>query len=378
MKKDKGSSLKDRLRKSYESRDKGGNSRPSAMDWKKVENVKFFKPKEGKNNINIIPYIVKTKNDPLVHSGDAKVGDESYMLDVYMHRNIGPTQAEVLCLKSNYGKPCPICKQAQEFKDAGKKDEASALWPKRQCFYNVIDVKNPEAGIQVFGISHFLFEKELIEEARAAADDGDIVDFVDIDDGKSVSFRAVETSSPIGGKNVTFFEYKSFSFSERDEPLDPDLVKEAVSFDALLKVQTPAEMEKVIFGDDDEEEAEEEEADDDDDEKEEEEPVKKAKAPVKKAPAKKVVEEDDEEEEEPDADDEEADEEEEDEPPAKPVKKAPAKAPAKEEKPAKKGSSNPCPSGHKYGLDNDKHDECEDCDSWADCLKEKNRLKKAK
>jgi len=97
--KKKSGSLKDRLNKSYESKDKGGGGRPSAMDWKKVENVKFYKPKEGSNRIDIIPYKTKTKNDPLVASGDCKIGEESYMLDLFIHNSIGPTQSDVICLK---------------------------------------------------------------------------------------------------------------------------------------------------------------------------------------------------------------------------------------------------------------------------------------
>lgn len=298
--KKKNSSLKDRMKKSYESKDKGGGNRPSCMDWKKAKNVKFFTPKEGKNRINIIPYVVKTKNDPLVHSGDAEIGDQSYMLDLWVHNYVGDTSAEVICPKSNFNKPCPICKQAQEFKDAGKKDEASALWPKRRCYYNVIDVKNPDEGIQVFNISHFLFEKELIEEARASSDDGDIIDFVDIDDGKMIEFRAAEVEKSFGGKLTKFLEYKSFVFKERDEALDPSLIEEAISFDECMKVLTPAEIEKILYGEDSE--------DDDDDDT----PPKKGKAPAKK-PTKKIEDNDDEDEEDDEDEDEEDSEDDDDE-----------------------------------------------------------------
>jgi len=355
----KNNSLKDRLKKSYESKDKGGGSRPSAFDWKKIDSVKFFKPKEGKNRINIIPYIVKTKNDPLVRSGDSKVGDQSYMLDVFLHRNVGPSQAEVICPKSNFGKPCPICKQAQEFKDAGKKEEASALWPKRSCFYNIIDAKNPEEGIQIWNISHFLFEKELIEEARAASDDGEIVDFVDIDDGKTITFRAAEVDKIINGKKATYLEYKSFVFVDREEALDSDLVNQTVSFDELMKLPTDKEIEALLFGEDDEEEEDsEEESEDDEDEK-----------PSKKKTKKEEDEEAEDDSSESNSDDDDEEEEE------KPVKKPMVKA--KENTKAKK-SDNPCPHGHKYGVDVDGHEECDDCDSWADCIKESNKLKKKK
>jgi len=367
----KSNSLKDRLKKSYESKDKGGGSRPSAFDWKKADGVKFYKAKEGKNRINIIPYIVKTKNDPLVRAGDTKVGDQSYMLDVFIHRNIGPTQAEVICPKSNFGKPCPICKQAQEFKDNGKKDEASALWPKRQCFYNVIDGKNPDEGIQIFAISHYLFEKELIEEARAASDDGDIIDFVDIDDGKMIEFRGAETTSNINGKAVTFLEYKSFVFKEREESLDSDLVEKAISFDDLMKLPSDDEIKALMFGDDDAE-ADDEEVEEEDDDEEESPKNKNIKRDKK---ASKEAEEEEEESEEDDDDVPENDQDDDEEEDEKPVKKQPAKA---KKEPPKKPQKGLCPKGLKYGVDcNSK--KCDDeCDEWAEYLKEQNKLKKKK
>lgn len=363
----KSNSLKDRLKKSYESKDRGAGTRPSAMNWKLVEDIKFYKPKEGKNKIDIIPYEIKTKNDPLVKTGDAKVGDQSYMLDLWIHSNIGSTQAQIICNKENFNKPCPICEQRQAFYNEGKKDEASALKAKRQCFYNVRDVKNNPDEIQIWPISHFLFEKELIEEAKASADDGGIVDFVDIDDGKSINFRAAETESVINGKSVKFLEYKSFSFSDRDDPLDDSWVKKAVSFDELMILNTYDEAKKILFGDEDGNDS------DDDDDK-----------PVKGKNKKSSVEEDDEDVDDDDdtddeevdteseEDEEESDEDEEDDEPAPKVK---AKPVAKKTTVGKPNTVFKCPHKHKFGIDCEKFEECGDCDEWANCKKENKKLK---
>jgi phage pi2 protein 07 len=374
----KKNSLKDRLKKDYESKDRGAGSRPSAMDWKKIDDVKFFKPKEGKNIIDIVPYIIKTKNDPLVKTGDAKIGDQSYMLDLFIHSNIGPTQAQIICLKEPFGKPCPICEQRQAFYNEGKKDEAGVLKAKRQCFYNVRDVKNASDEIQVFNISHFLFQKELIEEAKASADDGGIVDFVDIDDGKSISFRAAETESLINGKTVKFLEYKSFSFKDREDPLDESWVKKAVAFDELMKLHTYDEIKKILFGDEDE---------DTDSDDEDEKPKAKGKTKGHPVDEDEDEESDDEEEDSDDSDDkdesddeDETEEDEEDEEPApKPkAKVATKKAPAKMAI-GKSVTVFKCPSKYVFGKDCDKFpDDCSDCDIWADCAKEQKKLKAKK
>lgn len=364
----KKNSLKDRLKKDYESKDRGAGSRPSAMDWKKIDDVKFFKPKEGKNIIDIVPYIIKTKNDPLVKTGDAKIGDQSYMLDLFIHSNIGPTQASIICLKETFGKPCPICEQRQAFYNEGKKDEAGVLKAKRQCFYNVRDVKNAPDEIQVFNISHYLFQKELIEEAKASADDGGIVDFVDIDDGKSVSFRAAETESLIGGKTVKFLEYKSFSFKDREDPLDESWVKKAVSFDELMKLHTYDEAKKILFGDEDED------IDSNSDDEEDEKPSKgKPKShPVEDDEPEDEDEDSEESNDEDDTDDE--DEIDEDIEEEKPAPKTKAKSATNKVTIGKKV----CPSGHVFGKDCDNKkfkNDCDDCDEWADCAKEQKKLK---
>jgi hypothetical protein len=373
-KKSKGSSLKDRMKKSYESKDKGGGNRPQAFNWNKVKNIKFFKPVEDKRNtINIIPYPVSTENDPLVASGDIKVGDLSYMLDAYVHTYVGPTQAEVICLKSNFNKPCPICEQAKAFWDEGKKKEAKTLYPKRFCVYNIQDIKNPSEKL-IWYVKHFNFEKEMIDEARNYSNDGDIVDFVDPEEGKSISFRWAKEETVIDGKATTYFKGKSFQFPDRDEPIDPSLIEGAVSLDGLMKVQTYKEIEKLLSLEEEDEEAEEE------DEK-----------PAKKSSKKKEVEEEEEDEEQDEDDAEEEDSEEEDEEAEeeddeiedpveeeKPAKKTAKKSAKKEPEKASTKSSPKCPHKHTYGKDCDTTNDCEDCDEYFNCLKVFNSLKKKK
>lgn len=330
------SSLKDRLKKSYQDKDKGGSGQP-AFDWKKVDReVKYFKPKEGKNRINIIPYVIKSKNHPLVKTGDAKVGELDYLYDTYLHQRIGPSQTDIICLKKNFGKPCPICEQAEEYKQKGKEKEYMALRPKRMVLYNVQDVKNPEKGLQVFQISHFLFEHELIDEARNSSDNGEIIDFPDIEEGKVVSFRA--STASFGGHE--YFEYKSFSFLDREDPLEEDLIEEAISFDEIAKILSYEEIEKILYGEDSEPEEEEEE-------EEEEEAIKKSS----KKPKKTEIEEEEEE----------------------PVKKKSNKVKEEDEeepvKKIKKNEKEKCPFGHAFGEDVDQTEDCEDCEEWGKCLK---------
>ena len=225
-KKKKGGLAK-RYQASYESKGSSGG-KAGVMDWKKVDGeVQFFSPAEGRNRINIIPYTIKTKNHPLVKKGEWDVGEKDYVMDVFVHRGVGPSEASVLCLKSTFGKPCPICKQAQAFRKQGKEDEASALKPSRRVFYNVQDLKKPDT-LKVFETSHFLFEKELIGEARDD-EEGGFVDFANSETGKEIKFRTSKVSR--GG--YEFNEFKSFSFEDRDENIPDELLEKAISFDEI-------------------------------------------------------------------------------------------------------------------------------------------------
>ena len=161
----KKSTLGKRYQASYESKE-SSSPRKGVMNYKKIDGeISFFSPQEGKNRINIIPYEIKTKNHPLVKRGEFAIGDKDYVMDIFTHRNVGPTEATVLCLKGTYGKPCPICELSAKFRSEGKEKEANELKSGRRVFYNIEDCKEP-GKLKIFETSHYLFEKELIDEAR--------------------------------------------------------------------------------------------------------------------------------------------------------------------------------------------------------------------
>jgi hypothetical protein len=359
---------------SYNTKDRGG-SRPQAFDWSKVEDIKFYTPKEKKNKICIISYPIKTKNDPLVYSKDSEIGDDSYMLDIQQHTYIGPQKADIVCL-TQFGKKCLICDKAQEFNANKDKKSASKLWPYRFCYYNVIDMLNPDEGIQVFAIKYNKFEKVLITAARAAADDDGIMDFSDNANPTIISFWGEKVTKNIDENNATWVEFSNFTFKPT-EKIDKAIIKQALSFDEIVKLPSPSEVEKTLFGDVDEEDnSDDEDTDDDEDEK------PKAKGKTKGHP---VEDDDDDEDEDSDNSDDEDDSDDEDEPDEdeeeEPAPKPKAKSKVETKKPVAKKvvvgkpmTALKCPTGHKFGIDTDKYKkDCEDCDIWADCAKEKKK-----
>ena len=340
--------LSKRYQASFDTKESRGGSKNGVMDWRKVDGeVNFFKPVEGKNRINIIPYVIKSKNHPLVKRGEFEIGDTDYVMDYWVHRSVGLSEANVICLKETYGKPCPICEQSALLAKEGKDKEAKDLKPKRRVIYNIQDLKEPDK-LKVFEASHNLFEKELIDEARDD-EEGGFVDFADVEDGKEVKFRASETSF---GK-IKYMEFKSFGFEDRDEPIPDELVESAISFDEIMNVPTYEEVEKILYGQEDE----------DSDEDDYDETPKKS--------SKKVADEDDEDDEPAPAKKskhrDEEDEDEDDEPPKKSSKKSFDDMEDVEDEPPKKAGK--CPFGHKFGSDVDGFDDCDNCDCWDKCTK---------
>ena len=364
----KKSGLAKRYQASYESKGSSSGGRAGVMNYRKVDGeIEFFSPQEGRNRINIIPYVIKTKNHPLVKKGEFEIGDKDYVMDIFVHRGVGPSEESVLCLKSTYGKPCPICEQSALLRKQGKEKEAGDLKASRRVFYNIQDMKEPDK-LKVFETSHYLFEKELIDEARDD-EEGGFVDFADPIDGKEIKFRAIDVQKG----SIKFKEFKSFGFEDRDDPIPYELLESAISFDEIMNVPTYEEAEKILFGQDEDEDDEVDEKpskkskkDDDDGDDDDDDDV-----PPKKS-ARNRDEDDDEPDEKPSKSSRKPEKDDDDEP-VKPSKKSSKNDEDDEvdEKPSKKSSSGDCKFEHCFGKDCDKFDDCDDCDCWDKCVKAK-------
>ena len=196
--------------------------------------VSYFKPKEGKNIIDIIPWIIQTNN----HPAGMSAGLEDYILDIWVHYNVGAMESRYVCLERTFGKPCPICEEMKALKEDENATEKQIndLKPKHRAVYNLIDLSNENKGIQLFNVSHWNFEKELVEEAETAEEE--IIVFSDLKVGRSIRFRANEVQR---GGFKPYFEYKSFSFLERDE-YDSDILNEAIPLYKILHIPTYEEV----------------------------------------------------------------------------------------------------------------------------------------
>jgi hypothetical protein len=227
-----------------------GEARQSFMNWAGVK-LKFFAMKKDMDrvNLNILPYQITSQKHPEVVAGRRKVGQWDYLLDVWVHRNLGPNKKDMLCPKSTYGKACPACEERQKLYDEGRDEEAKAFTPSRRAIYNVqlIGRNGPEEAPMLFATSHQCFNKELIEESVASSKGPVPVPFASIGpDGKVVSFRVSEKAL---GSNK-FCEAKSFQFLDRDEEISDEVLEQCESLDERLIVPTAKQILDAMYGND--------------------------------------------------------------------------------------------------------------------------------
>jgi len=301
--------------------------KPNVFDLEMLGETEFFAPETGKNKIDIIPYLAGTDKHP---AGIAK-GDPEYVLVYYKHKGLGPTQrTTVVCPKSTFGKPCPVCEERDKLIADGQEELADSLKPKKYAAYWVVDKLAEEEALKLFDVQWFFFEKELCDASMNPDEDDDSsvverpVPYAALEGGYSVKFRATDE---VFGK-AKFKKFKDFRFAKRKEDYDEAILQDTIPLDSLLVVKSYSELKGIIFSD-----GEEAVPEDDD------------MLPSRKDKTAEKMEDDDI-------------------PESKPAKKSFIKK-AKTESADKESAK--CPHGHRIGVDIDKKDDCEDCEMYKEC-----------
>lgn len=201
----------------------------------------FYRPKDQHyGTIDIIPFVVKNSNYPVKDM----IGFPDYVLDIWVHRFVGASKGQFLCLSRTFGKPCPICEEIDNLmKDKMANEELiKSLQPKRRCFYNVIDLEVPEKEqkVQIFEEAHWLFEKHLLLAATTRG--GGYIPFQDIEVGKSIEFFAVENKSPKGKS----FNYERINLKDRP-PYSESIYNQAFPLDEMLVIPTYEEVRNAFY-----------------------------------------------------------------------------------------------------------------------------------
>ncbi len=226
--------LEQRSKEAYNKRGDSGKFRSFLSDDMPLTK---WSPESGDHVIDVIPYLAGDKHP------DQKSDTVCDRLDVYAHRGVGPTEDWVLCPARNYGKPCPICEHQDVMRKNGEdEDDIREIGPKRRVLYQIICLntrKDEDAGVQLWEVSHWLFDKQLSALSRKKN-----ILFASIDHGHTIEF-----TKDGKGKGT---EYSALYFDQEErEPLDDEILDQTVSIDDYLELKTYEEIEDLFFGETD-------------------------------------------------------------------------------------------------------------------------------
>src|SRR5574340_1066821 len=101
-----------------------------------------------------------------------KKGDLIDKITIFVHRKIGADSKSYICPRT-IKEPCPICEERARLQKDYKANEAlvKAFKPQIKELYNVINLDDKKAGVQLLEYSYANFGKMLDEEVREGRED---------------------------------------------------------------------------------------------------------------------------------------------------------------------------------------------------------------
>jgi hypothetical protein len=200
-------------------------------------NVQIWRPDTGDHFIDVLPFLAGP-NHPHV-----KEDKPAYLLDLDVHRNVGPMNLQYVCLSEIWGEPCPICEDIKAVRRSIK--EWNEIRAYRRCFYFVWvkDTEKEKAkGIQVWEVPYHFFQKK-IEAISKIPVTGGIIPWTDLDHGKSVAFQIQKsgTYKRPDGSSGNSVEYLGFQFVDRQEMIPDKICDMVFPLDDALKMKASYE-----------------------------------------------------------------------------------------------------------------------------------------
>ncbi len=321
------------------------------------EGIGFWRPKAGEHLIDILPIPISNNDYP-----DKKVqkGDLLIDLQYLIYKYVGPLSEMFISPARNYGLKDPIEEYIQQHdldKSAWNKVRA-----KQEHIYLVWVHDTPEEeakGVQIWQVSWwFMFEP--LKTVKINPRGGGVIEYWDIDHGKSIWFKIDDTGSyeDDNGKVRKSIKYLGHKVVDREEPIPDKILDQIFPVDTCLNLHPSYEDIYEAFY---------------------QKPYSKEEEIIKEETTEEGITEEEEEEEK--GTEEETEEEiktEEEEKPKKETKKKPKKKKEVKKKPKKKKDDElVCPHGHTFGVDLDEEefeDDCEECEIWNECYEKQEKL----
>ncbi len=221
----------------------GGRSFSIFLKDKIPAGIEFWRCKEGDHLVDIIPFYA---GPDMPHGDDGQPiteeGGTDYVLDLFVHVNVGNMNKPYVCPFENFGLPCPIC----EFMKANRleKEDWKKLVAKHRVIYLIWSHDSREEekkGLQIFEVSHFFME-EKIEEIAKLPRGGGYENFSHIDTGKSLAWKRKGA-----GQDNT--QYLGHRFIEREAPIPDRILDQSFALDTVVNMHPSyEEIEKEFKG----------------------------------------------------------------------------------------------------------------------------------
>ena len=226
----------------------GGSFGPSIISF--PSGFKAFKLDPQRANqeqfINIIPWAIETDKHPRVALGEARVGDNDFVLDVWTHSIDGVLKGTTLCMSKTFQRACPFCEEmTAQSGQAPRASRRNVFWI-QECDRNGNPIGDGQP--KLFNTSHFAFTKALLEEADIQGKSQGMqgpIPFSDPDNGFVVGFRYRMESS---GGAIKYAALSRVDFYKRQNPLPDSLLNSVPALDTLLRLPTQDEVRAALYG----------------------------------------------------------------------------------------------------------------------------------
>jgi len=213
------------------------------LEEKLPQGIQSWRPGAGQHIVDIIPFLAGV-NHPRTEKGRI-----TFLVDYYVHRNIGPLGDNWVCKLKTTKKSDPICEYIRRVRP--EKTEWKRIKPTRMTAYLVWVHDTPEEekkGLQLWDVAHFLFQEPVDAQAKHPKGGAPFA-YADIDSGKSVYFEIVKSGkwTDDRGKERDSVKYQGHKFIDREGPLPDEIVDASFSLDECMDLNPSDELMNASF-----------------------------------------------------------------------------------------------------------------------------------
>jgi hypothetical protein len=214
-------------RRSAESVEARANQQGGNFEGFVLDEYKTFVPKNGDNAVRILPR-------------DASEGADHYGEDVWVHYNIGPDKATIICPQKMANESCPVCEQRQRAERRGDEEAVKELRVVRRVLAWVIDKKNEDNGPLIWGMP-WTVDRDIAKACR----DRETGAFYFIDDPEEGYDVYFDRSG-----NPPQIDYTAFQLARRPTSVDPRILDFISTHPLLgtLRIRDYAEIQRLFSG----------------------------------------------------------------------------------------------------------------------------------